>query len=101
MDKSRLLREFAARAAEESLDLEAVRLYLLLLAGARHSGRGKMSIEEIKTGLGKSFSFADLRSACRTLVRMKLIELSAAEPEPDADLVFRLLPPEQGRSGLP
>jgi hypothetical protein len=99
MDKSRLLREFAALAAEGSLDLDATRLYLLLLAGSGRSGQGKVSIGEIKTALGKSFSFTALRSACRILMRMKLIELPTAEPQPDADLVFRLLPLDRRDSG--
>jgi hypothetical protein len=95
MDKSRLLKEFAVRAAEESLDIDALRLYLLLLAGCAHSGYGKLTIEEVKTAFGKNFSAAALRSACRTLVRMKLVELPTAEQEPNADLVFRLLPPKR------
>lgn len=97
MDKSRLLREFAARAAEEALDLDAIRLYLLLLAGGGYSGHGKLTIGEIKAALGRDFSPSALRSACRALVRLKLIELPATEPEPNADLVYRLLPAKRKR----
>jgi len=97
MDKSRLLREFAARAAEESLDSTTLRLYLILLAGGRDSGHGIMTMEEIRTALGKNFSSSSLRAACRALLRMKLIELPASEPEPGADLTFWLLPPEEWR----
>ncbi|HEX9777467.1 MAG TPA: hypothetical protein VGA63_04910 [Geopsychrobacteraceae bacterium] len=100
MDKSRLLREFAARAAEESFDIGVVRLYLLLLAGGRPSGHGSLTIEEAKTAFGEEFSSVALHSACDVLVAKGLIEICsgrrAAGAGEDLDLRYRLLPVRKG-----
>lgn len=99
MDKSRLLREFAARADKETLDLDAIRLYLLLLADSRQ-GHGRLPAKEIRAA---GFSPQAQREASRVLVACGLIEIvsssSASGPEDSADLDYRLLP-VRGEGGL-
>jgi hypothetical protein len=95
MDKSRLLREFAARAENETLDLDAIRLYLLLLADSRH-GQGRLPVKQIRAaGLTPHAQ----RAAFRSLIDKGLIELVSSPPaiDPDEgdDLSYRLLPVEK------
>jgi hypothetical protein len=97
MDKSRLLREFAARTDKEGLDLDAIRLYLLLLAGSQ-DGHGRLPVKEIREA---GFSPLAQRAASRALVAQGLIELVPASfasgPEAGADLSYRLLPVKEWR----
>ena len=98
MDKSRLLKEFAARADREALDLDAIRLYLLLLADSRQ-GRGRLPVKEIREA---GFSPQVQRAASQALVEKGLIELVPASPatgpEEGAGLGYRLLPVKEWRS---
>lgn len=97
MDKSRLLKKFAAQADKEALDLDAIRLYLLLLADSRQ-GRGRLPVKEIR---GAGFSPQAQRAASQALIDKGLIELvpsfPATGPEEGADLGYRLLPVKEWR----
>jgi hypothetical protein len=98
MDKSRLLREFAARADKEALDLDAIRLYLLLLADSR-KGQGRLPVREIREA---GFSPLAQLAASQALVDQGLIELDSSSPatgpEEGAVLGYRLLPVKEWRS---
>jgi hypothetical protein len=97
MDRFRLLSEFGKKAARESLDIGAVRLYLLLLAGCRESGRGKVPHTSLCSALGEELSPAGLRTAGRVLARHGLVEFFNLEAAASGgtDLDYRL-PPHGG-----
>ncbi len=94
MDRFRLLQEFGKKAGRKSLDIDAVRLYLLLLAGCSETGHGKVPHSSLRSALGEDLSQAALRAAGRLLAEHGLIEFFNLETAAGrgATLVYRLLP---------
>lgn len=92
MDKSRLLQRFAELAVAESLDFDAIRLYLLLLAAGDESGEGTIDRSSLRSALQQPPVV--LEAACRALADRKLIVLlrppGLAIGQPV--LYYRLLP---------
>lgn len=81
MDKLHILKEFEKLALRESLGLDDVRLYLLLLAHCDSRGGGTIAWRIIEDALGWRFSTVRLQRACHHLSELDLIAL--ASPLPD------------------
>ena len=90
MNKSHQLRQFAQLAT--TLSFNAVRLYLLFLAGAKASGKGRLTPALLQQALGRSPR--ELKGDMQVLVDAGLVELlsPAASPDCGSSLDYRLLP---------
>ncbi|MFA5516617.1 MAG: hypothetical protein WDA20_10060 [Desulfuromonadales bacterium] len=95
MNKSRFLQELQKITDEKSLEADAVRLYLLLLANCRGTGCGKVSRSMISSALGGNFSFVALKAACHSLRENGLLESFRFQSEEEIDhsftMTYRLL----------
>ena len=101
MDKLRILKEFEKLALKESLETDEVRLYLLLLANCGARRRGGIEYNTIRGALGKGFSPARLKRACRRLSAHGLIEVVSPPMDGvagnDFSMVYRIFNLAEGR----
>ena len=81
MDKLRILKEFERLALKESLATDEVMLYLLLLANCGARRHGRITYNTIRGALGKEFSPARFKQACRRLSAHGLIEVVSSPLE--------------------
>ena len=75
MDKLRILKEFEKLALGDALEIDEIRLYLLLLAYCGRANNGEIAYKTVKYGLGEGFSPARFEQALLRLSGNNLIEL--------------------------
>ncbi len=96
VDKLRILKEFEKLALGDTLEIDEIRLYLLLLAYCREAISGEIAYGTVKGALGEGFSTARFRQACCQLTQYKLIEVVSPSldriAEGDFTLEYRLFP---------
>ncbi len=90
MDKFDLFRELGRFAAENDLNADETRLYLLLLANCRGVRRGRIEYVTIKSAIGGDFSPLRLQKACQHLFARNLIALTSVLPDDLDDKNFIL-----------
>lgn len=96
MDKLCLLKKIEKLALGNNLEIDEIRLYLLLLAYCREAISGEIAYATVKGALGEEFSPARFRQACRQLTQYNLIEV--VSPPLDRvtignfTLVYRIFP---------
>ena len=99
MDKLLTLRSAKKNKVMDGLGIEETRLYLILLANSGENGDGKVLLSSINGALGKEFSIARLKAACRKLAECGLIEVSAPSLEQgkgdNSKLAYRITPEKQ------
>lgn len=81
MDKLHILKDFEKLATRESLGLDDVRLYLLLLANCGSQRRGKIAGKIIEDALGWESSSVKLQRVCHHLSELGLIALVSPLPD--------------------
>lgn len=96
MDKLRLLKEFEKLALTETLETDEIRLYLLLLSNSGRRMHGRIASGTLKDALGKRFSAAGLKRACRRLSDNGLIEVLSPSLNEFSDenfnMAYRIVP---------
>jgi len=95
VNRLRILKDFGELARKERLDSDEVRLYLLLLANCRTWKHVDIEYRAIKSALGKQFSVARLKRACRRLSGHGLIEIISPLDEitaKDFAMTYRIFP---------
>jgi hypothetical protein len=75
VDKLRILKEFEKLALGDTLEIDEIRLYLLLLAFCRRANSGEIAYKTVNDALGKEFSPAMFEHALLRLSGNNLIEL--------------------------
>ena len=96
MDKLHILKEFQKLAFGDILEIDEIRLYLLLLAYSREAKSGEITFRTVKDALGEGFSQARFKHACLRLASNNLIEVVSPPLNRitggDFSLVYRIFP---------
>ena len=96
MDKLHILKEFEKLALGDTLEIDEIRLYLLLLAYCGGANSGEIAYRTVKDALGEGFSPARFKHALLRLSGNNLIELVSPSlgrcTVEDFTLAYRIFP---------
>ena len=75
MDRLRILKEFQKLALGDVLEIDEIKLYLLLLAYSRVAKYGEITYGTVKGAFGEELSLFRFRQVCCQLTRHNLVEI--------------------------